>query len=945
MNLTLQRSVVWAFCFGMILGVLGGEPQLSAQSVTPPAGAHPVAEWRFNQSHDLKGWQPNGDLKEVAITNGVLSCLGAGSDPILEFLPSLELQADPQQYLEVKLLTTQDGVCEFFWSHTREGRYGGFSQEMSERFNVTGDAQWHTYQVFPFWQPAGRIVRLRFDLFDGASFKIESIRIMEIAGTPAVGRAEFQFTNNAQGWRSLPETALSPAPNGLKWTKLAPKSLIFNPSLRLNADTDNCVSLRLAASRNSLPSQGDGSSQITLLFATERGYGWKQYGFPVTTDGREHTYQLDLWSAPDWRGRIIALGLSPGEDLSDIRLCWLKISDSPQGAAELKPVSMGMDTALPRVGSPLVYRLILANQGGEVASNIEVQARFPAGVRMRALNPTNATLAALGFGEEASWTWELSADLPIALADVQLTCQAANAPELSWRGPIQIRPALNMDKAKYVPEPRPVRGRTDVGVYYFPGWKSASQWQPLHRFPERKPVLGWYREGDPEVADWHIKWAVEHGITFFAYDWYWNRGARQLEHALHEGYFHARYRHLLKFCLLWANHNPVGTSSLEDCVAVTRYWIENYFRRPEYLTVAGKPVMIIFAPVRLTEDLSSAQVKQALNTMRAECVRAGLPGIYFIACVGEAGQARLSATEGYDAVTAYNWPFLGMSPWSKQASFETLAESYARQWSLLLASSSLPLLVPVSGGWDSRPWHGDAAVTRYDRTPDVFRRHLQSARSLLESPLRTNAVPNLVLIEAWNEWGEGSYIEPHAQWGFDYLDAVRQVFAAAAPVHDDVTPSDVGLGPYDVREPDRTSTAWQFDQDNAGWEQGMDITDLSATNGCLRARTSGNDPAFFSPPIQARASQFKSAVIRLRLARPGSTGFEDHAQLFWRSLRLPESEATSARFEISGDGQWHEYTIPVGLNPRWRGTITRLRLDPCNQAGVFVDLGAVSLRP
>ena len=111
-------------------------------------------------------------------------------------------------------------------------------------------------------------------------------------------------------------------------------------------------------------------------------------------------------------------------------------------------------------------------------------------------------------------------------------------------------------------------------------------------------MLGWYREGSPEVADWQIKWAVEHGITFFAYDWYWSKGSRQLEHALHDGYFQARYRHLLKFCLLWANHNPPGTSSLEDCLAVTHYWITNYFRRPEHLTAAGKPVVIIFSPQR-----------------------------------------------------------------------------------------------------------------------------------------------------------------------------------------------------------------------------------------------------------------------------------------------------------------------------------------------------------
>ena len=32
--------------------------------------------------------------------------------------------------------------------------------------------------------------------------------------------------------------------------------------------------------------------------------------------------------------------------------------------------------------------------------------------------------------------------------------------------------------------------------------------------------------------DWQIKWAVEHGISFFAFDWYWDRGRRQLEHAL-----------------------------------------------------------------------------------------------------------------------------------------------------------------------------------------------------------------------------------------------------------------------------------------------------------------------------------------------------------------------------------------------------------------------------
>ena len=270
-------------------------------------------------------------------------------------------------------------------------------------------------------------------------------------------------------------------------------------------------------------------------------------------------------------------------------------------------------------------------------------------------------------------------------------------------------------------------------MYYFPGWATASQWAPIRRFPERRPVLGWYREGNPELADWQIKWAVEHGITFFAYDWYWSRGSRQLEHALHDGYFKARYHRLLKFCLLWANHNAPGTSSQGDCLAVTRYWITNYFHRPEHLTVAGKPVVIIFSPQRLREDLGALGVKQAFDAMRALCRQEGLEGLHLIACVGDAVAPRQAAAEGYDAVTAYNWPGLGMTGKGMYAPFETLVAGYAVIGAIWSEQSPIPSLpLPLSGGWDSRPWHGENDLIRFGRTPDLFQQHLIDARKLLE---------------------------------------------------------------------------------------------------------------------------------------------------------------------------------------------------------------------
>jgi len=444
------------------------------------------------------------------------------------------------------------------------------------------------------------------------------------------------------------------------------------------------------------------------------------------------------------------------------------------------------------------------------------------------------------------------------------------------------------------------------------------------------------------VADWQIKWAVEHGITFFAYDWYWSRGARQLEHGLHDAFLKARYRHLLKFCLLWANHNPPRTSSHADCLAVTRYWIENYFRRPEHLMFDGKPVVIIFSTDRLTSDLGSAQVRRAFDAMRQECRSAGLEGLYLIACVASAGQARLAAEEGYDAVTAYTWPGLGLASGETRGPYDTLIDGYRRQWQHLVEQAPLPLLVPICGGWDSRPWHGDDNLVRHGRTPELFKGHLLDARALLETN-RPSPVAHAILIEAWNEWGEGSYIEPHKEFGFGYLEAIREVFTSAPRDHTDLAPADVGLGPYETPRETGFKTAWDFEGSDEGWGGTMQMIEVHAGDGRLTGRTSGDDPAFFGPPMQARASEFDAVVVRMRLQAAEGRPFNDSAQLFWRTSRLAESEATSIRFPVRGDGSWHEYRLPVAENRRWRGIVTRLRLDPCNRADARVELDAIRL--
>jgi hypothetical protein len=58
------------------------------------------------------------------------------------------------------------------------------------------------WRVFPFWQAKGRIVRLRFDLYDGAEFGVAGFRVGELESPGNVVARDFTFSHRACGWRA-----------------------------------------------------------------------------------------------------------------------------------------------------------------------------------------------------------------------------------------------------------------------------------------------------------------------------------------------------------------------------------------------------------------------------------------------------------------------------------------------------------------------------------------------------------------------------------------------------------------------------------------------------------------------------------------------------------------------------------------------------------------------
>ena len=110
----------------------------------------------------------------------------------------------------------------------------------------------------------------------------------------------------------------------------------------------------------------------------------------------------------------------------------------------------------------------------------------------------------------------------------------------------------------YIPEPQPQKSEIEITAFYYPGTEQMAEWDQVEQtLPGIKPLLGWYDESNPEVIDWQIKWAVEHGISSFCLDWYWNQGDQRLDHWI-KSFYKARFRKYLKWYMMWANHNEIS---------------------------------------------------------------------------------------------------------------------------------------------------------------------------------------------------------------------------------------------------------------------------------------------------------------------------------------------------------------------------------------------------
>jgi hypothetical protein len=214
----------------------------------------------------------------------------------------------------------------------------------------------------------------------------------------------------------------------------------------------------------------------------------------------------------------------------------------------------------------------------------------------------------------------------------------------------------------------------------------------------------------------------------------------------------------------------------EDFKNLLGYCADNYFKDKRYWLIEGKPSMTMYYVNGIVDLMGREKVAEMIYEGKKYLRQKGFEGLFLSGVVTE--PINVDGL-GFDALTGYNF----LPDFSANADFiqdyKVLSNKRVSDWKKIKEVSSLPYIPSISAGWDATP--------RGEKVKDIF-----SEQVFPWKPIVVNNAPenfqeflrkgiefskdnlNMVNICAWNEWGEGSYLEPDAKRGFALLEKVRE---------------------------------------------------------------------------------------------------------------------------------------------------------------------------
>ena len=197
-------------------------------------------------------------------------------------------------------------------------------------------------------------------------------------------------------------------------------------------------------------------------------------------------------------------------------------------------------------------------------------------------------------------------------------------------------------------------------------------------------------------------------------------------------------------------------------------------RDVRYIRIDGRPLLLVYRPK------SIPHLNETLDVWRRCLISAGVGNPYIVMCRSFCFDD--PAEHGMDAAVEFpphggGWgaPNIAGSLVKLDPEFHGVVRDYRAMADAMLATAANDSVIfrGVCPSWDNtarRPLNGSVFV---GSSPTQYGSWL--ARACDKTLKERHGDERIIFINAWNEWGEGAYLEPDRHYGCAYLVETRRV--------------------------------------------------------------------------------------------------------------------------------------------------------------------------
>jgi hypothetical protein len=359
-------------------------------------------------------------------------------------------------------------------------------------------------------------------------------------------------------------------------------------------------------------------------------------------------------------------------------------------------------------------------------------------------------------------------------------------------------PAYPKVLAFYLPQFHPIPENDAAWGKGFTEWTNVTKARPLfqgHYQPRLPGELGFYDLRVPETIEKQVSLAIDHGISGFCFYYYYFQGIKFLYKPI-DIFLSSAFN--VPFCFLWANENWTKRwdggedeiilrqqHSADDNINFIRGLIP-IFRKDSYIKINERPVLLIYK-THLIPNIKVA-AEQWRNIVQLE----GFKGIYLVHVDDWLGVNAIHPRE-IDFDAAYEIPGNLIPPEVKirdVGAFRFLEPFYGslvdyEKFAQLHMHRPFPeykryrtVMLP----WDNTPRYENRAIIHLDSNPmgEAYKKWLLNA--YVDTYRHYEGDERIMFIHSWNEWCEGTNLEPDQKNGRKYLEITKETIESAKQI-------------------------------------------------------------------------------------------------------------------------------------------------------------------